>query len=237
MQAAVCGPSPRQPHNRYRRHRPEKSVLYRLVAGHINTLFAQAEAESEFGSGYPSWVRQEFERYLGCAQLPCGFARLKCKSCGHERLCAFSCKGRAICPSCVARRMADKAAFLVDHLLPLAPYRQWTLSLPRHIRFKLARDGELLSRVLKAFVRAVFSWQRRRARALGLQNLLCGSVSFIQRFSSLLRLNIHFHSWLPDGVFTVSESGKLAFHHLPPPQQSELDPLTRTIRRRVLKLL
>lgn len=45
-------------------------------------------------------------------------------------LVAFSCKRRGICPSCTARRMADTAAYLVDRVLPSAPYRQWVLSLP-----------------------------------------------------------------------------------------------------------
>jgi hypothetical protein len=64
--------------------------------------------------------------------------------------------------------MSDTAAHLCDRVLPHGPYRQWTLSLPRRIRFMLARDGALLSAVLRVFLRAVFAWQRRRARAEGI---------------------------------------------------------------------
>jgi prevent-host-death family protein len=35
-------------------------------------------------------------------------------SCGFERLVAFSCKLRGLCPSCAARRMADTAAQFTD---------------------------------------------------------------------------------------------------------------------------
>ena len=84
-------------------------------------------------------------------------------------LCAFSCKGRSLCPSCVARRMAETAAYLTDYILPRAAYRLFTLSLPKHIRFKLARAGKLLSRVLAAFTGAVFSDYRRRARKRGIK--------------------------------------------------------------------
>ncbi len=37
-------------------------------------------------------------------------------------------KGRGVCPSCGARRMAATAMHLVEHVLPRAPIRQWVLS-------------------------------------------------------------------------------------------------------------
>jgi hypothetical protein len=86
-------------------------------------------------------------------------------------LVAYACKGRCICPSCVARRMADCAAHLVEHVLPWAPYRQWTLSLPYAVRFRVGYDIRLLSAVLRVFLRTVFAWQRRKARAPPQQEL------------------------------------------------------------------
>jgi len=56
-------------------------------------------------------------RYLDCGDLHKGFARVKCKDCGHEYLPAFSFKRRHFCPSChqkplwelgVGLRKADK---------------------------------------------------------------------------------------------------------------------------------
>ncbi|MEO5735182.1 MAG: transposase zinc-binding domain-containing protein [Rubrivivax sp.] len=41
-----------------------------------------------------------------------GFLRLLCGDCGHDKLVAFSCKRRGVCPSCGARRMAQTAAHL-----------------------------------------------------------------------------------------------------------------------------
>ena len=84
-------------------------MLYQVVQQHMQTLFAEAEARSEHGGGYPAHVKREFARYLSCGQLAGGFTRLACRSCGHQRLVPFSCKGRSVCPSCVARRMADTA--------------------------------------------------------------------------------------------------------------------------------
>ena len=62
--------------------------------------------------------------FLGCRILAHGFARARCDACGHDFLIAFSCKGRAVCPSCNTRRMAETAAHLADHVLPRVPVRQ-----------------------------------------------------------------------------------------------------------------
>ncbi|HEA7115965.1 TPA: TniB family NTP-binding protein, partial [Escherichia coli] len=56
---------------------------------------------------------REFEDYLKCGRLEHGFLRVRCQSCHHEKLVAFSCKRRGFCPSCGVRRMVDSAALLV----------------------------------------------------------------------------------------------------------------------------
>jgi ribosomal protein S27E len=71
----------------------------------------------------PRYVEQEFEAYLKCGLLEHGFLRVQCESCQAEKLVAFSCKGRAFCPSCGGRRMAETAALLVDEVLPRVPVR------------------------------------------------------------------------------------------------------------------
>jgi hypothetical protein len=43
----------------YERRHPEASVLYRVVAEHMQTLFAEAEARSPHGTGYPTYVKRE----------------------------------------------------------------------------------------------------------------------------------------------------------------------------------
>ncbi len=132
--------------------------------------------------------------------------------------------------------MADSAAHLVDHVLPHAPYRQWTLSLPKHVRYKMVRDPALLTRVQSVFLRTVFAWQRRLAKAeLGIAQPLCGAVSFVQRFGSLLQLNPHFHAWLPDGVFADDADGRLWFSALMPPEQDDIEALLDKIVKRILR--
>lgn len=41
-----------------------------------------------------------------------------------------SCRRRGFCPSCGGRRMAERAAYLVDEVLPQVSVRQWVLTLP-----------------------------------------------------------------------------------------------------------
>jgi ribosomal protein S27E len=129
----------------YARHRPETTLLYRLVEQHYPS-FRELRAES--GRPLPGYAEQEFEAYLKCGRLEHGFLRVRCGECHAAKLVAFSCKRRGFCPSCGARRMAEAAALLVDEVLPARPLRQWVLSLPHALRFLLATNPAALTEVL-----------------------------------------------------------------------------------------
>ena len=130
---------------RYTQRRPEESVLYRAVQAELETFLARAHARERPA---PRFVERELRALLRCGILACGFVRVHCDDCGLDRVVAFSCKGRGFCPSCGGRRMADTAAYLVDRVLPEAPIRQWVLSLPFALRYRLAYDAPLASAVL-----------------------------------------------------------------------------------------
>ena len=88
--------------------------------------------------------------------------------------------------------MADTAARLVDGVIPEVPIRLRVLTLPYPLRYRCAWDARLTSEVLRAFLRALFADQRRRARRHhGLCAGHCASVTFIQRFAIELRSNAH----------------------------------------------
>ena len=74
----------------YRRHEPEKTVLYEIVREHMNTFFALADARSRDGRGLPKYVKEAFRRYLDCGILAHGFTRIRCPDCGHDTVVAFS---------------------------------------------------------------------------------------------------------------------------------------------------
>ncbi|MBC8423324.1 transposase, partial [bacterium] len=214
----------------YRRREPEKRVLHTVVREHLETFLQEARDRGE--EGYPYFIEGEFRRYLDCGILSRGFARVRCSACGHERLVGFSCKGR-LCPSCVGRRMADTAAYLVDQLLPEAGYRQWVLTFPWTLRFRLAIDRKLFSAIISAFLRTLFAWQRRRGRALGIRDGQTGAISFVQRFGGALNLHPHVHSLVPDGLFVPGAEDQLTFVPLPDPTTEQVEELTLKIARRL----
>ncbi|MDY0002528.1 MAG: transposase zinc-binding domain-containing protein, partial [Polyangia bacterium] len=139
----------------YYRRRPERTALYEAVRSNLETFLATAHDSG--GHGYPRFVEHEFRRFLDCGIPAQGFARLRCPDCGHERIVAFSCKGRCLCPSCMGRRMASSAAELVDERLPAVPYRQWVITFPFSLRFALATNRRFLSAVLSAFLGTLFA--------------------------------------------------------------------------------
>ena len=174
---------------------PEKTVLYNVVAGYLETFLTR---QRERDRVVPRFVEQELRAFLDCGVLARGFLRVHCDACGLDRLVPYSCKRRSICPSCGGRRMADTAAHLVDRVIPEVPVRQWVLSVPFALRYRLAYDSSLVTDILQIFVRAIFASIRRMAgipasnRQAG-----CGAVAFVQRFSDALNLDPHFHVLAP----------------------------------------
>jgi acyl-coenzyme A thioesterase PaaI-like protein len=120
----------------YERHRPEQTTLNRLVQQHTASFIAHTEAST--GAELPRFIKDECDAFLECGILTHGFLRLRCGECGHDKLLAYNCKRRGICPSCGARRMSQTAAHLVDHVVPGVPVKQWVLSLPIPLRVLLA---------------------------------------------------------------------------------------------------
>jgi|GEM_PF-1745857 len=135
-----------------------------------------------------------------------GFIRTECLSCGSARLVAFSCKGRTLCPSCGAKRMAVQAAHLLERVLPHGPIRQWVLSMPFDLRFLLASQPKIITAVLRTFIHSIFSYYRNAN-----SKLHCDAIAFIQRFDSALNLNVHFHVVVLDGGYLINGHGDPVF--------------------------
>jgi hypothetical protein len=91
--------------------------------------------------------------------------------------------------------------------------------------------------VLGLFVRALFAFQRRTARRLGVSRPLAGAVAFVQRFGSALQLTPHFHVLVPEAVFEELDNAELRLHPLPRPTDAEVETLAVTVARRTLALL
>jgi hypothetical protein len=206
-----------------------------VVREHLETFLAEARLRGG-GEGLPRFVERELREFVTCGAMARGFARFRCSGCEREILVAFSCKGR-ICPSCCGRRMGELAAHLVDGVLGGLPVRQWVLTLPFRLRYRLAYDHRLCRAVLGTFVRALFGFEQRRARVLGVRGR-AGAVTAIQRCGSALNANPHFHTLVAEGVFEEHPDG--SHHFVPlrePPGDVEVARLLAVVRRRIIRLL
>ncbi len=155
--------------------------MYRLVQQHASTFIAHAEDAA--GADLPQFVRDEFDAFLECGILAHGFLRLRCGDCGHDKRVAFSRRRRGFCPSRAARRMAQTAAHLVDHVIPHVPVRQWVLSLPIPLRLLLAAQPRRVTPVLQAVHRVITRFLLGQA-GLRADQADSGAVTLIQRLGS-----------------------------------------------------
>ena len=139
------------------------------------------------------------------------------------------------------RSLTEKVRLLLRTCLNAASglTRQWVLSLPIEIRYRLAYDKKLLSEVLAVFLRVIGGWYKKTASSLGFQKAQWGSVSFLQRFGSSLAVNPHIHALGLDGVYghPIELPSSLEFLPTPGPTDEEVRRLVETVAFRVIRLL
>jgi hypothetical protein len=161
-------PASRAPHGapvHYAHHRPEQTTLYRLVQQHAAAFFEQAEAAA--GAGLPQFVKEAFDACLECGIPAHGFLRLHCS----------------------ARRVAQTAAHLVDHVIPRVHVRHWVLALPIPLRLLLAAQPKRVTPVLQAVYRVVMRHLLVQAD-LKADEADSGAATLIQSFGSPCRLHL-----------------------------------------------
>ena len=110
--------------------------------------------------------------------------------------------------------MADMAVHLEERVLPRVRIRHWICSLPWGLRALLGYDAaksptgddrKLCAEVVSAFMAEVDRSLRWRAkRELGIASVTrayTGGVVAVQRTDGALRLNVHGHALVLDGVY------------------------------------
>ncbi len=219
----------------YNRHKPEETVLYKIIQKNWPSF--QAQVEEDTGHPLPDFVIREFEEYFRCGILAHGFLRAQCESCHLEHLVAFSCKRRGFCPSCGARRMSETAAHLVDSVFPMKNTRQWVLSFPIPIRLCLAVRPTIMSKALEMTQSEISKYYRNKAGLSKTQGKT-GAVTLIQKFGGSLNLNVHFHQLFIDGCYELGEQGEpIGFSHVEAPSPKELDEVLSKIIKRLIGYL
>ena len=219
----------------YERHKPEETLLYKIVQENLNSFLEQVELET--GYPLPDFVGKEFEEFLKCGILAHGFLRSKCESCSNEHLVAFSCKKRGFCPSCGVRRMNESAIHLADEVLPIKSIRQWVLSFPFQIRLLLAIKPQIMAKCLEIATNCI---SNHLIKKIGLQKAKSktGAVTLIQRFGGSINLNVHFHQLFIDGVYELGENKEPGiFHQASEPTIKELEQVLQNIIQKITKYL
>src|SRR5215471_18612673 len=219
---------------------PSHTVLYTVIADHLETFLASCEADPD-ATGLPAYVKREFYDYLQCGILAHGFLRLGCDTCPKELLLPFSCKRRGFCPSCAARRMAQTAAHLVECVIPWVPTRQWVVAVPIPLRYWMAASQDLTAQVHTIIRTTIGQYYVHQAVTRGVprDQVQPGSVTFLQRFGSALNLNVHFHILFLEGVYLDRTEARLKprFVTGEAPSDADVAAVVQKISRRVIRKL
>src|SRR3989442_7660579 len=219
---------------------PSRTVLYHVMADHLETLLASLEADPD-ATGLPAYVQREFDAYLQCGILAHGFLRLGCDTCPKELLLPFSCKRRGFCPTCAARRMAQTATHLVTRVIPWVPTRQWVVSVPVPLRYWMAASQELTAQVHTIIRTTIGQYYVNQAVTCRVprDQVQPGSVTFIQRFGSALNVNLHFHCVFLEGVYCYPTEPTLKprFVTSEPPTDTDIADVVQKISHRVIRKL
>ena len=77
--------------------------------------------------------------------------------------------------------MTERAAHLVDAVLPWVPVRQWVLTMPYRLRYQMAWNHGLSRAVLRVYTRARRDVYRGDARTRGIVGGQTGRVTAVQR--------------------------------------------------------
>lgn len=219
---------------------PSRTVLYKVVADHLETFLASLDADPDT-KGLPAYVQREFYDYLQCGILAHGFLRLGCDTCQKELLLPFSCKRRGFCPSGAGRRMAQTATHLVARVIPWVPTRPWVVSVPMPWRYWMASSQDLTATVHTMVHTTIGRYYVNQAvkRGGARQQGQPGSVTVIQRFGSARNLHGPLHGVVLEGVYLEhTEAGlKPRFGKGAPPSEADIPAVRQKISRRVIRTL
>jgi hypothetical protein len=181
----------------YCQRHPERTVLYRVLFHYFERFLGEYQLRFEKEYGYLRPIIQDVvNKYLDCGNPKNGFARIKCKDCGLERLLMFSCHGRGFCPSCHAKRREEWGEWMREELLLDVHHRQVVFTVPKMLRIFFKYKRSLLSDLCLCGKEALLKY----FKAVTGRELTPGIIAVIQSFGSRINLHPHLH-------FLVSEGG------------------------------
>ena len=212
----------------YQPRRPRASPLWQLLTAAWETFLACYEKKHRptLGPLRPN-VFNAVRNFLRCGDLASGFLRFHCSDCGHERLLAFTCKGRHLCPACHQRRVRQTADWIATDVCHEVPHRQFVFTIPKILRGIFRKRRDLLHLLFKT---ATDTLQEIFLTRLNLPDGKLGAIAAVHTFGDYLIFHPHLHVLAAAGLFTPD--GR--FHCMP---AEDLAPAIELFRNRFLHAL
>lgn len=214
---------------------PQGTLLHGFVCDNYLDHFVDVGVPLDF-------VIKHIDAYLRCGDIRADYAVLQCRTCAKRRCLALCCKSRGWCPACMVRRQEARARFLQECVIGDTRVRHVALTLPQPLRVFAAYDPTLVTEILGVYILANFrrlKWSAKRELELdSVDDVEPACLTTVQRWSTNLDPNLHFHSALTDGVYHQPDPGSpTEFVNLPPPTDEELDAVAWEICRRTRDIL
>jgi hypothetical protein len=212
----------------YQPRRPRASPLWQIVTAAWDAFVAGYEKihRAAMGPLRPN-VFSTVRNFLRCGDLAAGFTRFLCPDCGHERLLAFTCKGRHLCPACHQRRVRQTADWIASSVCHEVPHRQFVFTIPKILRGIFRKRRDLLHLLFKTATDTLLESFRAR---LNLPDGRLAAVAAVHTFGDYLFFHPHLHVLAADGLF--DSEGR--FHCMPADSRA---PIIELFRNRFLQAL
>jgi hypothetical protein len=212
----------------YQPRRPRASPLWQLVHHGWDEFLANYEDKyrPSLGPLHPA-ATATVESFLRCGDLASGFTRLQCPDCGHEKLLAFTCKGRHFCPSCHQRRVRSTSDWIATAVCHEVPHRQFVFTIPKVLRGIFRKRRQILTHLFHAATETLRDFFRTQ---LCLPDGKLGAIAALHTFGDYLIFHPHLHVLAADGLFAPDGS----FHCLP---SEDLAPAIELFRHHFLHAL
>ncbi len=212
----------------YRPRRPKESPLWQCLSRHFDEFIEAYEERYQPRYGFLRPIIPEVvDKFLTCADLKQGFARIRCDNCKHEFILPYSCRQRYFCPSCHQKKVQLFGELLTETILYPVPHRHLTLGIPKMLRPYFRHDRDLLKDLCRIAHTCLLEYLRA---TLDLPEGIPGIVMTIHSYGEYLDWHPHLHLLMADGLFMRSG----LFYVLP---QVSLKPLEGLFRARLITFL
>jgi len=141
-------------------------------------------------------VKKTIQKILRCSNPEDGFAHLRCRGCGREYICPFSCKER-VCPSCGQKRLLAWCEWLFEKVLFRLRHRHWCFTIPVCIRPIFRKHRFLLGELCSLAADTLTYYMRGLS---GHAEASPGIVATIQTAGDRANWNPHIHLIATVGV-------------------------------------